>query len=34
VSLSKTLNPQLLQRRGTSDIFSNWKLFWTRVSAK
>jgi len=34
VSLSKTHNPQLLQRRATSDIYSNCKSLWIKASAK
>jgi len=34
VSLSKTLNPELLQRRATSDIYSNCKSLWIKASAK
>jgi len=34
VSQSKTLNPWLLQRRATSDKYSNCKSLWIKVSAK
>jgi len=34
VSLSKTLNPKLLQRRATSDMYSNCKSLWIKASAK
>jgi len=34
VSLSKTLNPYLLQRCAFSDIFCNCKSLWIKASAK